>query len=217
MVSLQVLLAILSLASDAVAAHSPFNPREYAKKVVSCPAINRAENAKVDIELHYVDINAKAEKTLLLLHGWPSLWASWKYQIQEFQDDYHIIAPDLRGFGPSTHPGDVKSSGTMPDLVGDLLCILEHAGSPKAIAMGHDWGAQLAYEAARERPDVFTAVVGITIPVNIFSPFAPGARFEAENNINNNNKIVHACSGTAGADGGSGDGSSASDVPALLR
>jgi hypothetical protein len=51
MVSLQVLLAILSLASDAVAAHSPFNPREYAKKVVSCPAINRAENAKVDIEL----------------------------------------------------------------------------------------------------------------------------------------------------------------------
>ena len=73
----------------------------------------------------------------------------------------------------------------MPDLVGDLLCILEHAGAPGAIAVGyaksrggvisslakdiclerHDWGAQLAYEAARERPDIFTAVVGITIPV----------------------------------------------------
>ncbi|KAH9999509.1 alpha/beta-hydrolase [Russula vinacea] len=147
-----------------VAAHQPFNPREYPKKVVSCPAINRAENTQVDIQLHYVDINPEAEKTLLLLHGWPSLWASWKYQIQEFKSDYRVIAPDLRGFGPSTHPGDVKSSGTMPDLVGDLLCILEHAGAPKAIAVGHDWGSQLAYEAARERPDIFTAVVGITIP-----------------------------------------------------
>jgi len=41
---------------------------------------------------------------------------------------------------------------------------MEHAGVPNAIAIGHDWGAQLAYEAARQRPDVFTAVVGITIP-----------------------------------------------------
>jgi len=71
----------------------------------------------------------------------------------------------------------------MPDLVGDLLCILKHVGVLNVIAVGyalaplsklhlrtktlqsHDWGAQLAYEAARERPDVFTAVVGITIPV----------------------------------------------------
>jgi soluble epoxide hydrolase/lipid-phosphate phosphatase len=87
----------------------------------------------------------------------------------------------------------------MPDLVGDLLCILEHAGVVKAIAVGyvtfsiycfpevlirvtivgfarHDWGTQLAYEAARERPDVFTAVVGITIPVIPF--VGPVARFE---------------------------------------
>jgi len=155
---------IVSLATDASTAHLPFNPLEYPKKVVSCPAINRAENTRVDIALHYVDINPKAEKTLLFLHGWPTLWAGWKYQIQEFQDDYHIIAPDFRGFGQSTHPGDVKSSGTMPDLVGDLLCILEHAGAPTVIVVGHDWGAQVAYEAARERPDIFTAVIGITIP-----------------------------------------------------
>ena len=88
----------------------------------------------------------------------------------------------------------------MPDLVGDLLCILEHAGVQKAIAVGyattasiffsdvspstsgfsrHDWGAQLAYEAARERPDVFTAVIGITIPVN--SLCRSSERSEAEN------------------------------------
>ena len=78
----------------------------------------------------------------------------------------------------------------MPDLVADLLCILEHAGVQKVVIVGyvapktekknkpklqtfhplprvarHDWGTQLSYEAARQRPDVFTAVVGITIPV----------------------------------------------------
>ncbi|KAI0301879.1 alpha/beta-hydrolase [Multifurca ochricompacta] len=186
MLSKRVLLAasffIISIGSDSLAAGLPFNPREYPKKVVTCAALNRAENKQVDIDLRmshnflgycrkcikntvdYVDINPKAEKTLLLLHGWPSLWASWKYQIQEFQDDYHIIAPDLRGFGASMHPGDVRSSGSWPDLVGDLLCILGDAGVSKTIAVGHDWGTQLAYEAARERPDVFTAVVGITIP-----------------------------------------------------
>jgi hypothetical protein len=56
MVSVQVLTVvaflIISLASDAAStAHLPFNPREYPKKVVSCPAINRAENTRVDIEL----------------------------------------------------------------------------------------------------------------------------------------------------------------------
>jgi len=178
MVSVAVLfraaLFIISVASGGLAVNLPFNPRDYPKKIVTCPAINRAQDTQVDIDLHYVDINPKAEKTLLLLHGWPSLWASWRYQIQEFQDEYHLIAPDLRGFGASTHPGDVKSSGSMPDLVGDLLCILEHAGVQKAIAVGHDWGTQLAYEAARQRPDVFTAVVGITIPyIPAAGPFVP--------------------------------------------
>lgn len=41
------------------------------------------------------------------------------------QHDYHLVIPDLRGFGSSTHPGEVKGSGTMYDLVGDLKCILD--------------------------------------------------------------------------------------------
>ncbi|KAI0269333.1 alpha/beta-hydrolase [Gloeopeniophorella convolvens] len=168
------LAACTTTSEDGTVGKPPFAPAEYAKKVVTCPAINRTENKEVDINIHYVDVNPTAERTLLLLHGWPSLWASWKYQIQEFEEEYRIIAPDLRGFGASTHPGDVKSSGTMPDLVGDLLCILKAAEIPKVIAIGHDWGTQLAYEAARERPDVFTAVVGITIPVSPGSgPFVP--------------------------------------------
>jgi soluble epoxide hydrolase / lipid-phosphate phosphatase len=104
-VLLAVAFFIISIASDGLAVK--FDPRGYTKKVVTCPAVNRAENRQVNIDLGtsflglllqymeedswlrvpvgYVDINSEGEKTLLLLHGWPSLWAGWKYQILEFQ------------------------------------------------------------------------------------------------------------------------------------
>ena len=53
------------------------------------------------------------------------------------QSDYRLIAPDIRGFGASTQPGDVQSSGSIPDVVGDLLCILRHAGVSQAVVIGH--------------------------------------------------------------------------------
>lgn len=61
------------------------------------------------------------------------------------EDDYHIIAPDHRGFGLSTHPGDVESSGTMGDLVGDMVCVLESAGVEKAICLGWVFSCDLLY------------------------------------------------------------------------
>jgi len=62
-----------------------FDPLEFRQQVVTCPAVNRALNKAVDLHLRYVDVNPSFEHTLLFLHGWPSLWASWKYQIQEFR------------------------------------------------------------------------------------------------------------------------------------
>ena len=84
----------------------PFDALAFRRQVVTCPAVNRALNQTVDLHLRtylksrsitsssaqnrhcslgYVDINPSSKRTLLLLHGWPSLWASWKYQIQEFR------------------------------------------------------------------------------------------------------------------------------------
>lgn len=52
------------------------------------------------------------------------------------QEDYRVIVPNVRGFGGSTQPGDVQSSGTLFDAVGDLLCILEHANVAQAVVIG---------------------------------------------------------------------------------
>jgi hypothetical protein len=68
---------------------SPFNPRDYTKRSTKCKAIKRDADPGseiVDITLTYVDINPSANTTLVMLHGWPSLWSTWSYQIQEFKE-----------------------------------------------------------------------------------------------------------------------------------
>ncbi|TFY67620.1 hypothetical protein EVJ58_g1507 [Rhodofomes roseus] len=162
------LFALLAAASSVVAADKSievsFSPKDLPEKAASCKALNRATSELKDIDIHYVEVNPEAERTILMVHGWPSLWHSWKYQIEQFKNDYHIIAPSIRGFGASGHPGDVKSSGNWADIVGDLVCVLEHAGVSNAICMGHDWGSPLCFQAARQRPDIFTAVIGAAVP-----------------------------------------------------
>ncbi|KAF8632815.1 hypothetical protein AX15_001675 [Amanita polypyramis BW_CC] len=177
-----------------------FDPRSYdanRSKTVACDTVKRnvlltrslgtelgaiAESAeRVQIQLHYIDVNPTGDATILMVHGWPAVWSTWSYQIEEFKGDYRLIVPSLRGFGKSTHPGNARSSGTMQDNVGDLMCILDRAGVEKAICMGHDWGSQVCYEAARARPDKISAVIGVTIPYvpagPIFTPVSHATRY----------------------------------------
>lgn len=152
-----------------------FNPYSYSTNVAHCPAVNRLTSQAVEIDLRYVDVNPTADTTLLFVHGWPGLWSSWSNQIQHFEKNYRLIIPDLRGFGASTHPGDVESSGTMADMVEDLACILRQA-SPKhkVVCIGHDWGSQVCWEAARMRPDLIQAVAGVVVPyIPAAGPFMP--------------------------------------------
>ncbi|KAH7905596.1 Alpha/Beta hydrolase protein [Hygrophoropsis aurantiaca] len=172
---LTILCTLLFRASNAI---SPaFNPRSYHLQTINCKGFNRASRQEVPISIDYVDINPGTNSTILMVHGWPSLWSTWGYQIQELKDDYRLIVPDIRGFGGSTSPGDVQSSGTLGDMVGDLVCILEYAKVDHVVCLGHDWGAEVCYEAARRRPDVFTSVVGITVPYfHAAGPFIDSAQ-----------------------------------------
>jgi len=154
------------LALSAAAVNEPFHPRDYPKSHVQCDAVHRGGavhvNTKIDIE--YVEVNPTGKRTLVLVHGWPSLWSSWSNQIQEFGKDYHLIVPDLRGFGASTHPGDVESSGAMHDIVDDLTCIMDKVGVDEAVCVGHDWGAEVCWSAALQKPARFTSIAALVVP-----------------------------------------------------
>ncbi|KAF8488684.1 Alpha/Beta hydrolase protein [Gautieria morchelliformis] len=161
-------------------AAAPFDPHSYPQSFARCSAINRENSEQVGIDIQYVEVNPTANRTLLLVHGWPGLWSTWSNQIQHFEEDYHLIIPTLRGFGASTHPGDVQSSGTMSDMVSDMACVLQHANvQHKVVCVGHDWGSQICYEAARMRPDLVEAVSGTLPYISSAGPFLSADQLSA--------------------------------------
>jgi pimeloyl-ACP methyl ester carboxylesterase len=76
---------------------------------------------------------------------------------------YYVVASDMRGFGRSSHPVEV-SAFTQPKLVGDMVGLLAALPHKTAVIAGHDWGAPVAWNAALFRPDLFPAVVGLSVP-----------------------------------------------------
>jgi pimeloyl-ACP methyl ester carboxylesterase len=101
---------------------------------------------------------------VLLCHGWPELSYSWRHQIPAIADaGYHVVAPDMRGYGQTSAPADVGAYSIF-DLVGYMLALVAALGEKHAVIVGHDWGAPVAWHAALFRPDIFTAVVGLSVP-----------------------------------------------------
>ena len=101
---------------------------------------------------------------VLLCHGFPEFWYSWRYQLPALAAaDYHVVAPDQRGYGQTDRPAAVESY-TLLHLVGDLVGLLDALGEQQAVIVGHDWGASVAWHAALLRPDRFRAVACLSVP-----------------------------------------------------
>jgi pimeloyl-ACP methyl ester carboxylesterase len=101
---------------------------------------------------------------VLLCHGWPELSYSWRHQIPAIAAaGYHVAAPDMRGFGRTSAPSDIAAYNIF-DHVGDMVALVAALGEKKAVIVGHDWGAPVAWHAAMFRADVFSAVAGLSVP-----------------------------------------------------
>lgn len=101
---------------------------------------------------------------VLFCHGWPESWYSWRHQMAAVAAaGYRAVAPDMRGYGGTDAPRDA-SRYTLLHLVGDMVGLLKALGETQAVVVGHDWGAPVAWHAALLRPDLFRAVVGMSVP-----------------------------------------------------
>jgi len=101
---------------------------------------------------------------VLLAHGFPESWYSWRHQIRELAAaGFHVVAPDMRGYGKSDAPQAIDQY-TILHLVGDMVGVLDALGAPTAVIVGHDWGASVAWHAALMRPDRFRAVAALSVP-----------------------------------------------------
>jgi pimeloyl-ACP methyl ester carboxylesterase len=114
------------------------------------------------VTLHVVE--AGEGPLVLLIHGWPECHRSWRHQISALAEaGYRAVAPDLRGFGRSSCPTAIEAY-TQLDMVGDMVALVTALGAERAVVVGHDWGAPIAWNAALLRPDIFPAVAGLSVP-----------------------------------------------------
>jgi pimeloyl-ACP methyl ester carboxylesterase len=101
---------------------------------------------------------------VLLAHGFPESWYSWRNQIDALAAaGFHAVAPDMRGYGKSDRPKAIDQY-TIFHLVGDMVGVLDALQTPRAVIVGHDWGATVAWQAALMRPDRFRAIVALSVP-----------------------------------------------------
>ncbi|WP_206756516.1 alpha/beta hydrolase [Pseudanabaena sp. FACHB-2040] len=113
------------------------------------------------IRLHYV---TRGEgPLLLLLHGFPEFWYSWRHQIPEFAQDYTVVALDLRGYNDSDKPEGVDAY-RMPELVKDIAGVIRGLGYERCVLAGHDWGGAIAWAFAYEYPELLEALIVLNIP-----------------------------------------------------
>src|SRR3982075_2363790 len=101
---------------------------------------------------------------VVLCHGWPELSYSSRHQIPAIAvAGFHVVAPDMRGFGRTSAPADINAYSIF-DHVGDVVGLVAALGEKQAVIIGHDWGAPVAWHAALFRPDIFSAVAGLSVP-----------------------------------------------------
>jgi pimeloyl-ACP methyl ester carboxylesterase len=126
----------------------------------------------IEVEFTMVDTNgirlrvALAGKgpLVVLVHGWPESWYSWRHQITALADaGYRVAAPDVRGYGGSDKPHAVEAY-SIKELAADIAGLIEGLGEKQAILIGHDWGAPIVWNTSLFFPDKVRAVAGLSVP-----------------------------------------------------
>ena len=115
-----------------------------------------------EVKLHYAKAG-DGEKLVLLLHGFPEFWYSWRHQIVALSEEYTVVAPDLRGYNLSDKPTNTVDYA-IDHLVGDIVGLIKHFGREKAAIIGHDWGASVAWALAMKRPEVLWKLGALQVP-----------------------------------------------------
>jgi pimeloyl-ACP methyl ester carboxylesterase len=114
------------------------------------------------VRLHYAE-RGSGERLVLLLHGFPECWYSWRHQLKSLGDRYHVVAPDMRGYNLSDKPPRVEDY-RIEKLVDDVTGLIRHFGASNAAVVGHDWGAAVAWAVALRHPEYVWKLATMQVP-----------------------------------------------------
>lgn len=109
-----------------------------------------------DVKIHYVTVGDGP--LIVMLHGFPDYWYTWRDQMEVLKNDFQVVAMDLRGYNLSGQPDGVEHYA-MKHLMNDVIAVIKSTGNDKAIIVGHDWGGAIAWQLAINHPDVVEKLV----------------------------------------------------------
>lgn len=113
------------------------------------------------VRIHYASIGSGP--TVVMIHGFPDFWFTWRHQMEGLKDHFRLIAIDQRGYNKSAQPSGVENYD-MSLLVGDVAAVIEHLGEKKVTIVGHDWGGVVAWNIAFAHPELVHNLVILDLP-----------------------------------------------------
>ncbi len=116
------------------------------------------------VKIHYASMGQGP--LVVLLHGFPDFWYTWRYQMPALAEHYRVVAPDLRGYNLSDKP-EGGTPYSMRYLIGDVAAVIKNEGQQQAIIIGHDWGGAISWQFAMHLPEM-TSKLGI---LNLIHPY----------------------------------------------
>jgi epoxide hydrolase 4 len=123
----------------------------------------------ITVQEEPIELNALASgpvngPVVVLLHGFPEFWYSWRKQIAPLASaGFRVIVPDQRGYNLSSKPRGVAAY-SIPKLVADVIALADHLGQKKIYLAGHDWGAAVAWSTAVLHPDRIAKLAILNVP-----------------------------------------------------
>jgi len=115
-----------------------------------------------EVRLHVAE--AGSGPLVILLHGFPEFWYAWRRVLPALaREGFHVVAPDMRGYGRSDKPAGVAPYGTR-HLAADVAGLVRALGEPRASVVGHDWGAGVAWCFAMAHPELLERIVVLNGP-----------------------------------------------------
>lgn len=113
------------------------------------------------VRLHYAVMGSGP--LIVMVHGFPDYWYTWRHQMQALASDYTVAALDTRGYNLSGQPTGVENYA-LEILVDDVAAVIRAEGQERATVVGHDWGGGIAWSFAALRPEMTERLIILNLP-----------------------------------------------------
>ena len=113
------------------------------------------------VSIHYAVLGEGP--LVVMVHGFPDFWYTWRHQMDVHSSDYRVAALDLRGYNLSDKPEGIENYG-MNALLGDVEAVIRTEGYERAVIVGHDWGGAISWQFAIRRPDLTERLIVLNLP-----------------------------------------------------